>query len=142
MASAKKGDTVKVHYTGTLEDGTVFDSSVGRDPLTFTLGSGQVIPGFEEAVIGLEVGQGREVKLPPEQAYGARRDDLIVPLPRQQMPPGEMPTAGQVLELHMQDGGVLRARVMQVTPEAVVIDANHELAGKTLIFEIELVEFS
>ncbi len=140
MSQAKKGDAVEVHYTGKLEDGTVFDSSSGRDPLSFTLGSGQVIPGFEGAVVGMEEGETRSRTITPDEGYGAHREDLVVPIPRNQLPPEANPEVGQRLELHLRDGGVIQALVIAVDENNVVIDANHPLAGKTLVFEIELVK--
>ncbi|QXD13973.1 peptidylprolyl isomerase [Rhodocaloribacter litoris] len=140
MANAKQGDSVEVHYTGRLKDGTVFDSSEGRPPLSFTLGAGQVIPGFEEAVLGMAEGETKQHTIPPEEAYGAYREDLVVPIPRAHLPPGAPPEPGQHLELHLRDGGVIQARVEAVTDDAVVIDANHPLAGQTLVFDIELVK--
>ncbi len=140
MSQAKKGDAVEVHYTGKLEDGTVFDSSENRDPLSFTLGSGQVIPGFEEAVEGMEEGEKKAHTITPEQGYGEHREDLVVAIPRNQLPPDANPEVGQHLELHLRDGGVIQALVVAVDEDKVVIDANHPLAGKTLVFEIELVK--
>lgn len=140
MAHVKKGDTVDVEYTGTLLDGTVFDSSKGRAPLSFEVGTGQVIAGFDTAVLGMEVGQTHRVEIAPEDAYGQPREDLVLSLPRTQLPEGPPPRVGQMLELHLQGGGVLQARVVDLTDEALVIDANHPLAGQTLVFDIELVK--
>ncbi len=140
MVQVKQGDTVDVQYTGTLLDGTVFDTSEGRAPLSFEVGTGQVIAGFETAVLGMQVGQVNRVEIPPEDAYGQPREDLIVALPRTQMPEGPPPRVGQTLELHLQGGHVLQAQVVELTDETIVIDANHPLAGQTLVFEIELVK--
>ncbi|RMF59100.1 MAG: peptidylprolyl isomerase [Bacteroidetes bacterium] len=140
MSNAKQGDAVDVHYTGKLEDGTVFDSSEGRAPLTFTLGAGQVIPGFEEAVLGMQEGETKQHAIPPEEAYGEHREDLVVPIPRNQFPADADPQPGQQIELHLRDGGVIQATVTHVDADTIVIDANHPLAGKTLIFDIELVK--
>jgi len=129
---AKAGDTVEVHYTGTLDDGTQFDSSKGRDPLTFTVGAGQVIPGFDKAVIGLEVGTSIKVHIPPEEAYGERRQDLVLTFPAAQAPAGLK--VGQRVSLG-NGSGVVTA----LSSESVTVDANHELAGKALNFELELV---
>ena len=130
---AQAGDSVQVHYEGTLDDGEVFDSSKGRDPLPFVVGSGQVIPGFDAAVIGLAVGESRKVRLEPADAYGERRDDLVLEVPAEQAPPG-LSVGDQV---QLQSGAV--AVVEAVTAETVTIDANHPLAGQALTFEIELV---
>ena len=140
MASAKKGDTVAVHYTGTLDDGTVFDSSRERDPLEFTLGSGQVIAGFDSAVEGLAEGESVKTKIECDKAYGKRNDDLILEAPRANIPDGVELEVGRRLQARSQQGEVTRVTVTKVTDETVTLDANHPLAGKDLTFEIELVE--
>ncbi len=142
MSKVQQGDTVHVHYTGTLEDGTVFDSSQGRDPLEFTLGEGKVIPGFEKAVEGLGVGETTNAILPPEEAYGPRADELIMTVPREQLPEGMSPEVGQQLEMQTQDGQRVPVTVTSVSEEALQIDANHPLAGKSLHFELELVKIA
>ncbi len=139
MAAAKHGDSVQVHYTGKLLDGTVFDSSRSRQPLRFKLGSGQVIAGFEKAVTGMLVGESKTVSIPPEEAYGQRRDDRIVTLRRNQLPANLNVTVGQRLELTQEDDQAFLATVSGVTPDLITLDANHPLAGKTLTFELELV---
>ncbi len=139
MATAKTGDTVAVNYTGKLDDGTVFDSSSGREPLEFTIGSGQVIPGFEEAVIGMTPGETKTASLPPEQAYGSRHDELVITLGRDQVPEGMAITVGQRLSLRSPDNRELPVVVTAVNEESITLDANHPLAGKTLHFDIELV---
>ncbi len=138
--TAEDGNTVKVHYTGKLEDGTVFDTSVGREPLEFTLGQGSMIPGFEEAVRGMKVGQSKEVTIPAEQAYGSHRDDLVMVIDRDQLPKDLTPEVGQHLEMQLMDGRRVEVVVTDVTDTTITVDANHRLAGKTLIFEIEVVE--
>lgn len=140
MAEAKDGDVVRVHYTGTLDDETQFDSSVGRDPLEFTVGSGMVIPGFDETVRGMEPGDTRMTKIPPEQAYGEPREEMMVTLYRAQLPEEFKPQVGQRIHLEGQDGQPVTALVLEADETRVVVDANHPLAGKTLNFEIELVE--
>ncbi len=142
MSKVKQGDTVHVHYTGTLEDGTVFDSSDGRDPLEFTMGEGKVIPGFEKAVEGLAVGETTNAILPPEEAYGPRADELIMTVPREQLPDGMSPEVGQQLEMQTQDGQRVPVTVTSVSEDALKIDANHPLAGKALHFELELVKIA
>ena len=129
---AQVGDTVSVHYRGTLDDGSEFDSSAGRDPLEFTVGAGQVIPGFDNAVVGMAVGDKKEVRLEPEDAYGERTDDRVISVPKEQAPEGL--EVGQQVML-----GQAPATVVEVTDEAVTVDANHPLAGQALTFEIELV---
>lgn len=139
MAKAKTGDTVRVHYTGKVDDQEVFDSSAGRDPLEFTLGTGQVIPGFEQAVEGMEVGEERSVTIPPEQAYGERRDNMTATVPRDQFPPGVEPEVGQQLQMNA-DGQAIPVRVTEISADEVTLDANHPLAGQELTFELALVE--
>lgn len=139
MAAAKAGDTVRVHYTGRLDDGDVFDSSEGRDPLEFQLGSGQVISGFDDAVAGMEPGETRRVTIPADQAYGPHRKENVVSVPRDQFPENITPAVGQQLQMS-QGGQVYRVTVAEVGEEAVSLDANHPLAGKDLTFDLELVE--
>ena len=139
MSQAKSGDTVKIHYTGTLDDGTEFDSSKGRDPLEFELGKGQVISGFEKSVEGMEVGDSKNVKLKPEEAYGPRHDQLIQDLPRSSLPAEIEPAVGMKLHSQTSDGRRIPLMVTAVTEESITVDANHELAGENLNFEIELV---
>ena len=140
MAEAKKGDTVAVHYTGTLGDGTVFDSSRERDPLEFTLGSGQVIPGFDTAVEGLAEGESVKTTIACDQAYGKRNDQLVIETPRQHIPAEVQLEVGRRLQARSSEGQVTGVTVTKVTDETVTLDANHPLAGQDLTFEIELVE--
>ena len=139
MAQAKTGDTVRVHYKGSLSDGTVFDTSRNRDPLEVTLGSGQLIPGFENAVLGMETGEERRVTIPAEDAYGPRREELILEVPRGRFPPDIEPEVGKQLRM-TQEGHDFVDVVQDVKEGSVTLDANHQLAGKELIFELELVE--
>ena len=138
MPQAKAGDTVRIHYTGTLQDGTVFDSSQGREPLEFTLGAGQVIPGFDAAVSGMEVGARRTVTIPADEAYGPRRDDMILAIPRDQVPPGINPEVGEQLQVGQGQERFL-VTVAEVNEREVVLDGNHPLAGEDLTFALELV---
>lgn len=133
----EKGNTVEVHYTGKFIDGEVFDSSEGKDPLQFEVGSGQIIPGFETAILGKQIGDKVTVSVSPEQAYGPVREDLIVEVPADKMP-GEV-EVGQLLQADGGDGQVVQVIVKEVKEEVVVIDGNHPLAGRDLIFEIEVV---
>ncbi len=142
MTQAKKGDNVKIHYTGKLEDGTVFDSSQGHDPLAFTIGSGQVIPGFEEAVIGMSKGDSKNVTIPVDKAYGPRNEELVLTAPRNQVPPDLNPEVGQKLEMGGPDGQLIIVEVVDLSDEHITLDANPPLAGKELIFDIELVEIA
>ena len=141
MTEAKQGDTVRVHYTGRLEDGSTFDSSRvdGRDPLQFELGAGMVIPGFDAGVTGMQVGDQKTVNIPVDQAYGPRREELIVHVPREQMPEGFEPVEGAQL-LMQTEHGQQPVVVAGATDTHVQLDANHMLAGKDLIFDLELVE--
>jgi FKBP-type peptidyl-prolyl cis-trans isomerase 2 len=137
--AAKQGDTVKVHYTGKLEDGTVFDTSRSRHPLQFTIGKGQVIQGFEQAVAGMNLGESKTATIPVDQAYGSRRDDMIVTVKRDQFPPEVNPNVGQRLELEQENNQSILVTVTNVTDANITLDANHPLAGKALTFELELV---
>jgi len=137
---AKSGDTVRVDYTGTLDDGEVFDSSVGKDPLEFTIGEGQVIPGFEEAVITMKIGESKTVKIPADEAYGPYHEDMVMVVSRDKLPPGMDPEIGQWLQLGQPGGQTIQVRVIDVSESTVTLDANHPMAGKDLTFEIQLVE--
>ncbi|MFP5286460.1 MAG: peptidylprolyl isomerase [Thermoanaerobaculia bacterium] len=139
MAEAKNGDTVRIHYTGTLDDGTVFDSSEGQQPLEFTLGSGEVIPGFEAAIQGLHPGEKKEVTIGSDDAYGSHRSDWVLVIDREDFPDHIQPEVGQQLQLS-QGGQSFVVTVTEVTDASVTLDANHPLAGKDLTFELELVE--
>jgi peptidylprolyl isomerase len=137
---AKTGDTVKVHYTCTLEDGTVFDSTSNKEPLEFVLGAGTVIPGFEAAVTGMQAGESKTVNIPSEQAYGQRDDSKFMEINRSELPPEVKPEAGQVLQMRQADGNTSMITVSQVNDDSITVDTNHPLAGKNLTFQIELVE--
>jgi peptidylprolyl isomerase len=139
MAQAQRGDKVKVHYTGRFEDGTIFDSSEGQAPLEFTIGEGQVIPGFENAVIGMNPGDKKTEKIPADQAYGDHSDDMIVTVDRDQIPLDIMPEVGQQLQLHNPSGQAIPVIVTDVSDSSITLDANHPLAGQDLTFDIELV---
>jgi peptidylprolyl isomerase len=142
MSQAKNGDNVKVHYTGTLEDGTVFDSSVDREPIQFTLGNGQLIKGFEDAVTGMSVGETKTVRISSNEAYGPHRDELILKFNKSDFPPSIEPKEGLVLNLRSQDGKSLMAEIKGISGDTVTLDGNHPLAGKDLTFKIELVEIA
>jgi peptidylprolyl isomerase len=136
----KKGDTIKVNYTGRFENGDVFDSSEGHEPLKFTVGSGQLIRGFEEAVIGMSVGETQTVTIEPEKGYGVRNDELIVDLPKTAVPEEMAIEPGMHVELMDQDGNPVPAQIAEILDDVVKMDINHPLAGKNLVFDIELVE--
>jgi len=136
---AKNGDTVQVHYTGKLSDGTVFDSSAEREPLEFKLGEDQMIPGFEKAVRGMKVGEKKTVTIPAKDAYGTRNNNLVEEASRQELPNGFEPKVGGQLQGTHTDGTTRIYTITKVTDTTVTLDANHPLAGKDLTFEIELV---
>ncbi len=139
MSAAKKGDFVHVHYTGSLQDGTVFDSSRDKDPLVFQLGKGLVVPGFETAVTGMAVGETRTATVPAAQAYGPRLSQLTFTVPRENLPAGYDPRVGEVMRMEYRDGRQMDAVISHADEGFVKMDANHPLAGKDLTFEIELV---
>ena len=134
------GDTVRVHYKGTLADGSEFDSSEGRDPLEFTIVTGQVIPGFDAAVSGLEVGETATVTIPAADAYGEHAQEGLQTFPRDAFPPDSNPEVGWAVELAAPDGQRVPATIIEVTDESLTLDFNHPLAGQDLTFEITLVE--
>ncbi len=139
MKQAQAGDNVQVHYKGTLPDGQLFDSSEGREPLAFQLGSGQVIKGFDDGVSGMTVGEKKTINIPNAEAYGPVNEDMIVNFDRAQIP-AEIPLeVGSTLNMHQDGGQVIPVVIREVTEQHVVLDANHPLAGQDLIFELELV---
>lgn len=142
MSQAKSGDKVSIHYTGRLTDGTVFDSSQGREPLVFTIGDGEVIPGFDSAVEGMAVGESKNVTIPMDQAYGPRMDQLILDVPRSQVPPELNPEVDQRLQMSGPNGEMVVVRVVEVAEDTIKLDANPPLAGEDLNFDIELVHIA
>jgi len=136
---AKNGDAVKVHYTGRLADGTVFDTSSGREPLGFTIGAGKLIPDFEQAVLGMKPGESKTIEIPADRAY-PYYDDLVHVMDRDQLPENIPPEVGVQFDLSQPDGQKLQITIIDVSESTVTLDANHYLAGKDLIFDIELVE--
>lgn len=140
MVNVKEGDTVKVHYTGTLEDGTVFDSSRGSQPLQFTMGKQQLIPGFEAAVLGMNVGESKTTVIQADQGYGKHFKEMVFEVDRTVFPEEIKPEVGLRLSLTSQDGRSASVTVTQVSQDKVTLDGNHPLAGKTLVFNIEVVE--
>lgn len=140
MSQAKKGDTAAVHYTGSLEDGTIFDSSKDREPLQFIIGDGKLISGFEEAVVGMSPGESKKVTLSAEEAYGPHRPELTVEVEKKQFPPEMNPQVGQHLQIPQSNGEVVNVRVTGLDDSSVTLDANHPLAGKDLTFQIDLIE--
>ena len=142
MSEAKTGDTVRIHYTGTLGDGTEFDSSRGREPLEFAIGGGQVIPGFDAAVEGMAVGDNKSVTIEPKHAYGDRHEQLVQEVPRSALPDDLKPEVGMQLQSQAADGQVMNFIVAAVSDEAITVDGNHPLAGHALTFDIELVSIA
>lgn len=140
MSQAKSGDTVRIHYTGTLDDGTEFDSSAGREPLEFALGGGQVIPGFDNAVDGMAVGESKTVTIAPDDGYGQRHAQLVQQVPRSTLPEDIQPAIGMQLQSQSPDGQVMNLVVTEIEDESITLDANHPLSGLALTFAIELVE--
>lgn len=140
MTEVKRGDNVKVHYTGTLADDSVFDSSEGHDPLDVTVGSGQVIEGFDEALLGMTIGEKKTVMIPVEKAYGERKEEMVITAPLEQVPPDLNPELGMWLEVGSPDGQILRVRVTELTDTHITLDGNPPLAGKDLTFALELVD--
>jgi FKBP-type peptidyl-prolyl cis-trans isomerase 2 len=139
MGQVKTGDTVKVHYHGRLTDGTTFDSSEGREPLEFKVGSGQVIKGFDDGVTGMEVGEKKTINIPVEEAYGAKNEEMVVNFPRTNFPEDLNPEVGMQLNMTNGSGQVIPVVIVEVGEEEVILDANHPLAGQDLIFDLELV---
>ena len=139
MPQAKQGDVVAIHYTGTLDDGTVFDSSEGREPLEFRVGSGEVIPGFDAAVLGLDEGASVTKRIEPEQAYGEKRAEMVLTVGKDRFPEGVEIEPGMEFELGGGESGRMQVVVTEVTENSVTLDGNHPLAGEALTFEIQLV---
>ncbi len=137
---AKKGDKVKVHYHGRLNDGTTFDSSEGRQPLEFEVGSGMVIKGFDDGVTGMTVGDKKTISIPAEDAYGPRQEEIVLEFPRINFPPDIEPEVGMTLNMHSENGQEMPVLITAVNDDTVTLDANHPLAGYELIFDIELVD--
>ena len=142
MQQVKNGDTVKVHYHGKLTDGTTFDSSEGREPLEFEVGSGSVIAGFDNGVTGMSVGEKKTVHIPVDEAYGAKQDDLLMEFPIDRFPADMKPETGMQLNMTNGEGQNFPVVIVEVRDDVVVLDANHPLSGEDLVFDLELVEIS
>jgi peptidylprolyl isomerase len=140
IRTAREGDMVKVHYTGRLEDGSEFDTSIGNEPLVFTIGGNEVIPGFEGAALGMTTGELKSVTIAPESAYGPYNDELVVDMPREYIPEDIVPEIGMMLKIVDNDGNEIPVRITVIEENSITLDANHPLAGKTLVFDIELLE--
>jgi peptidylprolyl isomerase len=140
MSEANTGDTVRIHYTGTLTDGSEFDSSAGGDPLEFTIGAGQIIPGLDREIAGMAVGDTKKVTVIADEAYGAREPEAVQEVPREAVPEGINLVVGNRLQATTADGQQMVVTIAAVNDETVTMDANHPLAGEDLIFDVELVE--
>jgi FKBP-type peptidyl-prolyl cis-trans isomerase 2 len=140
--TVKKGDSVKVHYKGTLTDGQLFDTSEGRDPLEFKVGEGMVIAGFDNALIGMAIGEKKTVNIPVDEAYGQKSEDMIIKMPKDQIPADMDPQMGQELNLTDQDGNIIPVKVVGVSNAELILDANHPLAGMDLNFDLELISIN
>ncbi len=142
MQQVKKGDTIQVHYHGTLTDGSIFDTSSGRDPLEFEVGGGMVIEGFDNGVVGMAIGEKRTVEIPADQAYGPKNDDMVMEFPIDRFPADLVPEVGMQLNMSNNQGEQFPVVIVEVADEHVLLDANHPLAGKDLIFDLELVSIT
>ena len=140
MQQVQQGDKVKVHYHGKLTDGTTFDSSEGREPLEFEVGAGAVIPGFDNGVMGMTVGDKKTVNIPAEEAYGPKVDELVMDFPKERFPDDMQPEIGMQLMMNNGSGQQFPVTIVEVKDEIITLDANHQLAGKDLVFDIELVD--
>ncbi|UCG11419.1 MAG: FKBP-type peptidyl-prolyl cis-trans isomerase [Deltaproteobacteria bacterium] len=140
MAQAKVGDKVKVHFTGSLEDGTIFGSALEDDPFEFTIGEKNMLPGFENAVVGMTEGEKKTISLPPEEAYGHHKREFVFAVKKSEMPPDTGLEEGRRIQIRWRDGGQAVVTVGKITEDTVILDANDPLAGKTIKFDIELVK--
>jgi peptidylprolyl isomerase len=140
MIKAKSGDTVKVHYKGYLVDGSLFDSSIDKEPFEFTIGQKMVLPGFENTVIGMKEGDTQTLTLAAEDAYGHRREDLVVTIPKSRIPRHTNPQLGSVMQVHLKEEEVMNVTIIDITDDTIILDGNHPLAGRNLTFNIELLE--
>lgn len=140
MQQVKKGDTIKVHYHGKLTDGSTFDSSEGREPLEFEVGGGMVIPGFDEGVTGMAVGEKKTILIPADEAYGPKQEEMLMEFPRDRFPADMVPEVGMQLNMSNGSGQNFPVTITEVGEENVMLDANHPLAGEDLTFDLELVE--
>lgn len=142
MATIQKGDEIKVHYTGKLTNGEIFDSSESREPLAFTVGAGMMIPGFDAGVIGMNNGDKKSINVPASEGYGERSDEQIFEFPSENVPPDMKLEPGMQLDLRNEQGQPIPVTVVEVRPDTVILDANHFLAGKDLVFDVEIIEIN
>jgi FKBP-type peptidyl-prolyl cis-trans isomerase 2 len=139
MSTVKQGDKVAVHYRGTLDDGTLFDTSEGREPLEFSVGAGMMIAGFDKGVVGMSLGEKKSIHIPCDEAYGQSNPDAIISLPRADVPADMNPEVGMAMHLSDDQGQIIPVMVVGLTDDTITLDANHALAGKDLNFDIEIV---
>lgn len=139
MTQAQLGNIVQVHYTGKLDDGAIFDTSAQGPPLELTLGAGTTIPGFEQAVVGMQVGENKTIRIPAEHAYGMHQPEMVLTMPRENMPANIQPKVGQQLEIQRPEEAAIGVTVVKITDVHVLLDANHPLVGKDLTFDIMLI---
>lgn len=142
MKKVNNNDNISLHYKGTLNNGELFDSSEGRDPLKFEVGAGQVIPGFDKAVVGMEVEESKKFTIPADEAYGQVKEELVYEVPKNAIPADLNPTKGQRLVSNLEDGRQIPVTVAKVTEETITLDANHPLAGQDLTFDIKIVSIN
>ena len=140
MNKVKNGDKVKIHYTGKFKDGEIFDTSRQQQPLEFTVGNREMMPGLETRVIGMEAGEKKSIEVPPEEAYGPRQEKLIVEVKKSNLPDHIEPSLGQRLQMQVDNGNHIELAITEIKEETITLDANHPLAGHTLFFDLELVE--
>ncbi len=141
MKTVQLDDVIRVHYTGKLEDGTEFDSSKGKDPIEFKVGQGNLIPGFEKGVVGMKLGETKTISIPSEEAYGDRQEELIAKIDKKEFPSNISPKTGMQLQVKRPDGQTMPVMIIDVSEDTVTLDGNPPLAGETLIFDVEIVEF-
>ncbi len=141
MRKVQLEDVVRVHYTGKLEDGTEFDSSKGKDPIEFKVGKGNLIPGFEKGIVGMEEGEKKTITITPEEGYGERREELTAQISKDELPPDVTPSLGMTLQVKRPDNQVLPVVIIDISGDTITLDANPPIAGETLTFDVEIVEF-
>jgi len=140
LSTVEEGNTVKVHYTGKLKDGQVFDTSEEREPIEFEIGAGQMIPGFEKAVVGMEKDESKTVEIESDEAYGDVNDELFLEVPKSELPDNIDPEVGMQLQVQQQEGQQIPVQITEVKDSSITLDANHPLAGKDLVFDIKVVD--
>jgi len=142
MSQVKDGNTAKIHFTGKLENGEVFDTSLEREPMEFRVGNGDVMPGLEAGVVGMAIGDTKTIEIPPEQGFGARHEDLVVEVVKNLIPESVTPEVGQRMQVSKEEGEMIVVTIIDMSDDTVTLDANHPLAGHTLFFDVELIEIA